>query len=335
MLGPDSVAAKLMLNPLTLLGGPRALLLQLAHPLVAAGVADHSSFQQAPFDRLLRTLSTLGTVAFASPQASGRALHALSDTHRTVRGRSPEGRAYSAGDPRLATWVHATIVDSYLAVDRRWVGCLQEDERSAFYRETLILGRAFGARVTPDANLTGPEPSPERSVWRLPASLAGFEAWMGERMGELVVSEQARAMALDVMRPPLCAQWGALGRERGALGRQGEWLGRQAERLAWPFMEVVTADLLPLSLRDGYGLGTPMPHRRQPAKLALGATCGIVRQLSPLAQVGGPHPDRPTRVAAFLSGCRIGVPHQGTAGRGQGQPRDAARRSPLRLAIWP
>lgn len=308
LLGPDSVSARLMLNPLTLLGGPRALLLQLAHPLVAAGVADHSDFQEAPFARLVRTLAAIGTIAFADPTTSRLALDALAHTHQSVRGRSPEGVAYAAGDPRLATWVHATIVDSYLVIERRWLGWLTDVERAIFYEETLALGRAFGARVAPGAP---PEDGEEGDRGRrsrdgvggsghavggdrrsgnagvLPTELIGFETWMAARMNELVVSDQARAMSFDVLHPPLSGPWGAL--------------GRQAERLTWPFMAELTTELLPQNLREGYGLASASRGSR----LRLGSTSGLLRALAPITRRSGARPDRPTRVAALLTGQQV------------------------------
>ncbi len=270
-----------MLNPLTLLGGPRALLLQLAHPLVAAGVSDHSDFQLAPFDRLLRTLSTLGTVGFADPQAAGRALVALSGIHSSVRGRSPEGSAYAASDPRLATWVHATIVDSYLVVERHWFGRLTDAQRGAFYTETLRLGQAFGARVAQD----GDDPP-----WTLPPALSGFDPWMCEQMDHLDVSEQARSLAPDVLRAPLSQPWGMP--------------GRLAEHLAWPLVEALTADLLPERLCQAYGL-VGSRCRRRPTRVALAGARAVTWTAAPIMSRARPRPDRPTRVAAALTGQHI------------------------------
>jgi uncharacterized protein (DUF2236 family) len=293
LLGPGSVSARLMLNPITLLGGPRALLLQLAHPLVAAGVADHSDFQLAPFDRLLRTLSTLGTVGFADPDAAARALAALSGIHRSVRGRSPEGHAYAAGDPRLSTWVHATIVDSYLVVERRWIGWLTEAQRGAFYVETLRLGQAFGARVAQDAgDHDGARVAQDGGdhPWTLPRSLSSFEPWMREQMGRLEVSEQARSLAPDVLRAPLSQPWGGP--------------GRLAEHLAWPLVEALTADLLPDHLCRAYGL-VGSRGRRRPTRAALAGARALTLTTAPIVSRGRPRPDRPTRVAAALTGQHL------------------------------
>ncbi|MGH9074478.1 MAG: oxygenase MpaB family protein, partial [Acidimicrobiales bacterium] len=235
MLGPRSVAARLLGHPAVLLGGPRALLLQLAHPLVAAGVADHSDFHDAPFDRLLRTLSAMSTIAFSAPGRADAALEAVAATHRPVRGRAPDGRPYAAGDPRLAAWVHATLIDTALVVERRWLGRLTEGEQARFYRETLALARAFGV---PDDGL--------------PPDLAGFEAWMAAETAGLSVGERARAMGAEVLHPPLTRAWGPI--------------GLPAERLAPPLLAAVTAELLPARLRRAYGL--PEPGRPQRSALA-------------------------------------------------------------------
>src|SRR5262245_34745579 len=53
-------------EPAVLFGGGCALLLEVAHPLVAAGVADHSDFRRDPFGRLQRTLAAMSAMALES-----------------------------------------------------------------------------------------------------------------------------------------------------------------------------------------------------------------------------------------------------------------------------
>ena len=109
-----------------LLGGARALLLQLAHPLVAQGVADHSDFLRAPLGRLRSTLDATYTVLFADPASVRRTARAVRRAHERVRGTLqhgtaafPAGTAYRATDPELLLWVHASLVDSALATYQR------------------------------------------------------------------------------------------------------------------------------------------------------------------------------------------------------------------------
>lgn len=296
MFSPHSITARVLLNPFMLLGGPRAVLLQIAHPLVAAGVADHSNFQESPFDRLLRTISAVGTVGFADPATAQLALSALAATHASVRGRSPEGRPYSAGDPRLAAWVHATLIDTALVVERHWLGELSGSDRAAFYVETLALARAFGARVEPAAPGGGGSAGggsagsgsagSETDGGGLPGDLASFESWMEARVNGLTVSDQARSLAPEVLRPPLAKSLG--------------WLGRPAERVSWPTMAAITAELLPPRLCLAYGLSCPQPMRP-----ALAAGRCLTRSLAPLGRLGAPRPDRATRLAAVLTGQRV------------------------------
>src|SRR5579875_65292 len=270
MLGPETVAARLLGHPALLLGGPRALLLQLAHPSVAAGVAQHSDFRANPFDRLLRTVSAMGTIAFADPASSRRALQAVGRTHRRVRGRRPDGRPYSATDPELAAWVHATLVDTALVVERRWIGRLSDGERACFYRETMALAAAFG--VTKDA---------------LPPEVGAFSAWVEEQAASLSVTDQARAIAEEVLRPPLRRAWGRL--------------GPAGELVAWAALRLVTADLLPPALRPAYGLA----HPDAPRGATLRAVSALARGLAPLAPALSSRPDGPTRAAALATGARV------------------------------
>ncbi|MGH9067647.1 MAG: oxygenase MpaB family protein, partial [Acidimicrobiales bacterium] len=248
MFEPGSAAARLLGHPAVLLGGTRALLLQLAHPSVAAGVADHSDFQAAPFDRLLRTLSAMGTIGFADPATSQRALAAVATTHQRVRGRRQDGRPYAAGDPRLAAWVHATLIDTALAVEARWLGAFSLAERQSFYRQTLALARAFGAPVEGDGAGEGDgQDGGDAPGGSLPGDLAGFGRWFRAGMDALEVTEAARSMGADVLHPPLTSMW-------------GRWAA-PVERAVAAGLAAVTAELLPRRLRLAYGLPEPAGAR--------------------------------------------------------------------------
>jgi len=118
LFGPDSLTWRVNREQALLLGGGRALLLQLAHPLVAAGVADHSDFRSDPLRRLRRTLDAtlamiFGTTAEAEAAAAGvRAVHErVTGTLRTRVGRFDAGTPYRAEDPALlADYLDAAAV---------------------------------------------------------------------------------------------------------------------------------------------------------------------------------------------------------------------------------
>src|ERR1043166_5444274 len=103
-----------------LLGGGRALLMQIAHPKIAAGVADHSRFATDPLARLKQTMETMWSIVFDDRARAQASLDRLGRVHERVQGRVPNGPSYSARDPELLLWVHATLVDSALVTYDRF-----------------------------------------------------------------------------------------------------------------------------------------------------------------------------------------------------------------------
>ena len=134
------------------------MLLQVAHPLVAAGVVQHSDFRRDLWRRLIRTLGALYLITYGSKEEADRAGQAVQAVHEYVRGetldrlgRFPAGTRYSASDPELQLWVHATLVESSLAAYQRFVRRLARDEQERYYREMSVVARLFGvpAEVLP------------------------------------------------------------------------------------------------------------------------------------------------------------------------------------------
>jgi uncharacterized protein (DUF2236 family) len=118
--GPGSAAWEVNGSLATLVGGVRALLLQACHPLALAGVEQHSSYREDPLGRLQRTNMFVTTTTFGStPQAEG-ATELVRKVHERVSGTAPDGRPYSASDPRLLMWVHVGLVDSMLVAARTY-----------------------------------------------------------------------------------------------------------------------------------------------------------------------------------------------------------------------
>ncbi len=103
-----------------MVGGIRALLLQSLHPVAMQGVGEHSDFRSDPLGRLRRTVFFLGTTTYCSLPEAEAAIEAVRRVHLAVSGTTPDGRRYSADDPDLLAWVHATEVDSFLAAFLRY-----------------------------------------------------------------------------------------------------------------------------------------------------------------------------------------------------------------------
>jgi uncharacterized protein (DUF2236 family) len=185
LFGPDSEAWQLSREATLLLGaGPRALLLQIAHPLVAAGVADHSNFREDPWRRLDGTLRSFLTILYGSTGAARAEVRRLNELHRGIT-----GPGYRARDPELSLWVHATLIESTIAVYGAWLEPLSRARQARFYEESKPLGRAFGI---PDA--------------LLPADLDAFEAYYAAMLGPdgpVHPTPVARDLARSILRPPL------------------------------------------------------------------------------------------------------------------------------------
>jgi uncharacterized protein (DUF2236 family) len=135
-----------------LLGGPTALLLQVAHPLVAEGVAVHSDYRAGPAPRLLATLQAVLAVSFGDTEQARAAARAVGRRHAPVRGATraavpgvPAGTAYRASDPHQALWVHATLVRTALdVVERLGVRPVDAGLRERYWQQSKPVGRLFG-----------------------------------------------------------------------------------------------------------------------------------------------------------------------------------------------
>ena len=249
LYGPESQAWRLNREATLLLGaGPRALLMQIAHPLVAEGVAQHSQFQADPWHRLRATLRSYLTIVYGTTEEARAEIGRLNRFHQAVTGpvRDPQamatfGPTYSARDPELSLWVHATLIDATLVVQERWIGPLAEHDRATFYDETRPIGRAFGV---PEA--------------LLPADIGAFDAYLAEMIGPdgpVQVGPIARELAESILRPPLGPLHPRLARVPAGL-------------YAWTMAPALA--LLPARIRAGYGLPWGLSQRLAAGWLSLG-----------------------------------------------------------------
>jgi uncharacterized protein (DUF2236 family) len=120
LFGPGSMTWPVVGDTAVFVGGIRALLVQAAHPEVAAGVADHSRYRQDPLGRLTRTAAYVTATSFGAMPEVEHAVALVRRRHRPVTGQSGRGQPYDAGDPALAAWVHNTLADSFLAAYRAY-----------------------------------------------------------------------------------------------------------------------------------------------------------------------------------------------------------------------
>lgn len=126
-----------------LLYGPAALALQVSHPLVAAGVRDHSEFAVNPIGRLRRTLDSTYRSVFHPPADAQAAVERVNRLHASVRGEL-RGQAYHALNPDLLLWVMATLVMSGIAAHERFIAPLSDADKAAFYADMRQSTKRFG-----------------------------------------------------------------------------------------------------------------------------------------------------------------------------------------------
>jgi uncharacterized protein (DUF2236 family) len=180
--GPGSISWRVNREAALLLGGGRALLMQVAHPQVAAGVDQHSDFEDDPLRRLNRTLELSLALSFGTPDEVRAAARQINRTHERVT-----GAGYQALDPELLLWVHATLVDSALLTYRTFVRPLTRIDAEAYYQEAKPIGALLGIPAT-----------------RFPPGLDDFDAYLARMLaGTVQPDETSRRLARLVLRPPI------------------------------------------------------------------------------------------------------------------------------------
>lgn len=132
------------------IGGLRALLLQVMHPLAMAGVAQHSAYREDPLGRLARTGRFVAATTYGTTDEAERAIVTVRSIHGRVRGTASDGRSYSANDPELLAWVHNVEVDSFLSAFRRYGPSITAAEADSYVAEMARLGRRLGAVDVPE-----------------------------------------------------------------------------------------------------------------------------------------------------------------------------------------
>ena len=232
---PTSISWRINAERMVLLGWGRAILLQLAHPLVAAGVFDHSGFRGTPYaaaSRLFHTVHAMLALTFGDEPARDRTLEGIRTIHRRVNGVLPQatgryssGTRYSAEDPALVLWVHATLLESVILVYERLVGPLTEAERDEYCAEAFPIAVALAARED-----------------EVPRTWNVLRAYLDRMYASeaIVVGAQGRELAQAVLSP-----------SGGWMVAPATWINR-----------IITVGLLPRQVREQYGMVWTPRHER-------------------------------------------------------------------------
>src|SRR5947199_718087 len=112
---PDSLLWRRAGDARVMVTAGYALVLQVAHPTVAAGVREHSNYAVDPWGRLFRTLDYVHVMVYGGPRAAAETGRRLREMHRRIRGLAPDGRRYPAPEPEALAGVHAAPLEAIVA----------------------------------------------------------------------------------------------------------------------------------------------------------------------------------------------------------------------------
>ena len=143
-LRPGSLVRAVAAEPVTALLVQRALVMEVAHPKVGAGVEHHSGFRTLPLRRAWVTADAALRLVFGDSELARGAVSQIYRTHDRIQGALPDGTAYTAHDATLLLWVWATLVDTAEVGFTRWVRPFEGDEAERYYEEMVAMGRFLG-----------------------------------------------------------------------------------------------------------------------------------------------------------------------------------------------
>jgi len=250
LFGPESVTWRVMREPLLILGGGRALLMQAANPLVAQGAIDFSAYASDPFGRLMRTIHWVTMVTYGTRAEAEAASDVVNRMHVRVSGALPvdhatlrqqSGAAYTALDGELLRWVHASFVDTMLVTHDALIGGLTTAERTAFVREWDAVADLMHV--------------PPELLWRSHGELREYVDREVAR-GVAIPGAGSRLVSQTVLRPPLPSPW---------------------LRPGWDVVAFTTVGLLPAAVRRAYGITWTPAH-----SAAHRALCLSLRRARPI-----------------------------------------------------
>jgi uncharacterized protein (DUF2236 family) len=248
LVSPQSVSWRIFKNPIALfVGGTAAVILELAEPAVRAGVWEYSSFRKNPLGRLQRTGLAAMVTVYGARSVAEPMIARVVRMHAAIQGKTPAGASYSASDPRLLTWVHATAAFGFAEAYNRYVDPLSEGDFNRLYLEGTPVSQLYGAIHSP------------RSVGEMRAL---FESTMPEFTPSPIIFEFLRIM-----------------RETIAFPRPLHWLQ--------PMLVRAAVELIPDGIRERLGLSQRYglhQHERWLPRLIGASSNRIVLPASPAVQ---------------------------------------------------
>lgn len=232
LFGPGSMTWRISSEAVLNLGGARAVLMQLAHPLVALGVSEHSRYMRDPLGRAEHTFMLGQMLTFGDNQTVRDAARTINRLHTHVAGMLAAqvgayaaGTGYRARDHELLLWVYATLIDTVFLTYPLFVGPLSIEEQERYYQESQSLVQLLGLPAS-----------------KLPPNAAALQAYVAEMVhsDRLAATSEARRLVRRVLYPPVS----------------------DALRPLMHLHLQLTTGLLPQTVRDIYGLAWDSRRQR-------------------------------------------------------------------------
>jgi len=149
--GPGSISWEINGDLASLVvGGTGAILMEVLHPSVMAGVFTQSSYRTEPLRRARNTLGYVLRTTFGSTPGATRVVDAVKNVHSRIAGTRPDGVAYRALDPELIGWVHTCIPWAVMNAFDRYCRPLSREEKDRYLSEQAVIGRMGGAEWVPE-----------------------------------------------------------------------------------------------------------------------------------------------------------------------------------------
>jgi uncharacterized protein (DUF2236 family) len=209
-----------------LAGGGRAILMQIAHPAVGRGVAEHSDFASRPLDRLHATMTYVYAVVYGTDTQIAEVRRRVNLAHVPVHdGPSDAGPAYNAFDPDLQLWVAATLYETAVDLYQRIFGPFDDESAERIYREYGVLGTSLQLPA---------------GAW--PQDRTAFSDYWNGVLPTLQVTDATRRVAKDLLQPRAVPLW---------------------LKAVMPLARLMTVGLLPEQLRAGFGLAMTQRNERR------------------------------------------------------------------------
>jgi uncharacterized protein (DUF2236 family) len=257
---PGSVTWRYASDARLLSTGAYAILLQVAHPTVGAGVSEHSEFRADPWGRLLRTLDYVYAMTYGGAELAGETARQIREMHKRIKGVRPDGERYHALEPGAYAWVHATLVHSIVRGHKLLGKPMSSTEIECLYAEWRRSGELIGVR--------------ERD---LPEGWTAFRAYFDEMVAERLERTPAVEEVLEALGDPVGPELNFL--------PQSAWCVARVPAVHQ--IELVTGGLLGQDLRERLGVPWSRSKERELRVLAT-ASRAMTPLLPPTLRSVGP-----------------------------------------------